>query len=143
MGRAKRDKFGDCYLSDTTIESIITDLENNSLFCRTKYELTDFYLCFKRCHAAQHHRFIDTIAKLEKFIKSEESISYLSDVDDDNLIFQKDYCIPFRLFAEITGRNRKTVYDWRDKGFLCVEYSSFRKCIYLKNTIEKLKKMTR
>lgn len=141
MGRAKRDKFADCYLSDTTIKSIIADLENNSLFCQTKYELTGFYLCFKRCHAAQRHRFVDTVSKLNVFIKTEGAKSYLSDVYDDSLIFPNDYCIPFSLFAKITGRNIKTVYDWRDKGFLCVEYSNFRKCVYLKNTIEKLKKM--
>ena len=127
MGRYKYDKFTDG-LSDETRRAIAHDLANNCSIMPDDYDWGCIDIRVKRANKAQRHRFADTIQKLEAYIRTTEAnIEWI-------------HILTVREFANITGRNRKTVEDWAKKGFIKNHFSlrHNRMEIEVEETIKKI-----
>ncbi len=138
MGRYKFDKFLIRFSKDTQI-AIIKDLIECYGINDGDYDWNIIDIRVKKANRALRHRFADTIAKLEAFDKTE--ISGLYEILENG---ERDICVSAACFARITGRNRKTVVDWINKGFIATTgYSRGRGRIniMIRKTIKKLKQM--
>ena len=138
MGRYKFDKFLMGFSKDTQ-NAIIKDLVCCCDICVDDYDWNIIDIRVKKADQAQRHRFADTIARLETYDKTD--IKGLYEILENG---ERDICISAACFSRITGRNRKTVTDWINKGFIEIAgYSRGRGRIdiMVRKTIEKLKIM--
>ena len=140
MGRYKFDKFLMRFSKDAQ-NAIIKDLVTCCNICADDYDWGVIDIRVKKADNAQRHRFADTIAKLTAYDKN-EWYELLPNGEHD-------ICISAAEFARITGRNRKTVTDWINKGFIVTVANSMglrrlgqpRFDIMVGKTIERLKEM--
>lgn len=143
MGRYKFDKFLMRFSKDAQ-NAIIKDLVECCDICADDYDWNIIDIRIKKADKEQRHRFADTIAKLTEYDKNElrSSYEYLANGE-------RDICISAAYFARITGRNRKTVTDWINKGFIVTVANSMglrrlgqpKFDIMVRKTIERLKEM--
>lgn len=136
MGRYKYDRFVGCF-SQETKNAIITDLVKSHNIRVDDYDWNAIDIRIKKANRAQRHRFADTIKRLNAFWESEDIRGHVYNIDGEI-----DACISVAHFSRITGRNRKTVADWIDKGFIKTGEPSFGQInIMVYKTIENLKKI--
>ena len=124
--------------------AIIKDLVECYNICADNFDWRVIDIRVKKADKAQRHRFADTIAKLTAYDKNGLGASYEFLPNGE-----RDICISAAYFARITGRNRKTVTDWINKGFIVTVANSMgvrrldqhRFDIMVRKTIKRLKEM--
>lgn len=142
MGRWKIDRFKSGYLSDKTIKAIMADISQNAEIDPAEYDWDILEIRVRRADKAQRHRFADTIRKLKAFTEGQDALLCFDEVHTDAGLCE-DYVISIRHFAEITGRNRETVMDWVDKGFLSYcTVKGYRTFILVERSIKKMEEIS-
>jgi hypothetical protein len=139
MGRYKVDKFDCEYLSEETLRAIMADLAGNGVDIND-YDCHKMNIQIKRADKARRHRFADTLRKLENYVNTEDAKRHIIDIYCNREI-TSDCAISIREFADITGRNRKTVTDWIERDFIASAKKGLHTFILVMSSIEKLKKI--
>ena len=136
MGRPGYIKIKLSSADDKALQAIKTALQINHGIDETIIDWGTIEVKAKKANRQQRHRFADTITKLKDFIISPKSIPFYDP-------YRNDFLVNISQFADITGRNRKTVRDWMRKDFIDGHFlavSQWEAFIKINSTIKKLEK---
>lgn len=149
MGRLKSDDFGVKYLSSSTIEAIRRDISLYAKIEPNDYEFGELIIRVPRSGKLQRRRIKDTIRRLYDFLNGSDAEKYgvkvpiytPKEYGGIKIAASVNHIVSCAEFANITGRNIKTVYSWVNNKLLAIERRSCCTAINVEKTIEELKKL--